>query len=59
MHQYQTYPHDAISEKCNEKYKNRWDVYECIINSLELYYKKIKKEEIMDEKFVDLCELRT
>lgn len=56
---YHTYPHDAISEKCHEKYPNKWDSYECIINSLKLYYKKIKKDEIRDEKFVELNELRT
>jgi len=51
-----TYPHDVISEKCREKYKNRWDITECIINSLRLYYSHVTKEELQKnrEKFVEL-----
>lgn len=51
-----TYPHDVIKKRCREKYKDRWDVYECVINSLMLYYGKVRKEvlEKRNEKFVEL-----
>jgi len=47
---YRTYPHDAIKEKCEEKYKDRWAVFECIANSLMLYYGKISEEELQKRK---------
>jgi len=53
---YRTYPHDVIKEKCSKKYKNRWDVFECIMNSLSLYYGYVRKEFLIKkrEKFVEL-----
>lgn len=33
-----TYPHSIISKKCEEKYKNKWDILECNVNSLQIYY---------------------
>lgn len=39
-----TYPHSLIAEKCNKKFTSL-DVMECVINSVQLYYGKIKKEE--------------
>ena len=56
IEQVRTYPHDVIVKKCREKYKNRWDVYECIMNSLSLYYGHVKKEFLIKkgEKFVEL-----
>jgi len=53
---YRTYPHDAIKEKCSKKYKNRWDVFECVMNSIALYYGYVKKEYLLKkrEKFVEL-----
>ena len=53
---YRTYPHDAISEKCNQKYNDKWSQEECFINSLRLYYghtteKELKKHK---EKFIKL-----
>jgi len=47
---YRTFPHDAIKEKCEEKYRNRWAVLECITNSLMLYYGKISEEELLKRK---------
>jgi len=56
MMQYRTYPHDAITELCSKKYKNRWDVFECVMNSIALYYGYVKKEFLIEkgEKFVEV-----
>lgn len=40
-----TYPHSIITNECSKKYIDKWDVMECIITSMQLYYGKIKKEE--------------
>jgi hypothetical protein len=47
-----TYPHSLISAECEKKF-NSFDVMECVINSLQLYYGKIKKEEC-DGKWVEI-----
>jgi len=51
-----TYPHDIIKIRCSEKYTDRWSIYECIVNSLLLYYGKISREELKKrkEKFVEV-----
>ena len=40
-----TYPHSLIAEECEKKFTNKFDVLECVINSLQIYYGKIKKDE--------------
>lgn len=50
-----TYPHSVITTKCKKKYYNKWDIMECVINSIQLYYKKINKDDV--EKYVIIPEL--
>ena len=51
-----TYPHDVIKEECKKALIDKWSLYECIVNSLLLYYGKITKEELIKkgEKFVEI-----
>lgn len=39
-----TYPHSEIEVRCKEKYPKKWDVMECVLNSLQLYYGKTTRE---------------
>lgn len=39
-----THPHSPIAEKCDAKFSG-FDILECVINSLQLYYGKIEKED--------------
>jgi hypothetical protein len=41
-----TYPHSDISSKCREKYDCSWDILECVVNSLQIYYEKIDKKTV-------------
>lgn len=53
----ETYPHSLLSRLCKEKYQSKWAVFECVINSLQVYYKKIPKNSV--KICVDVPELRT
>lgn len=42
-----TYPHTVISRECKKKFTSKWDILECVINSTQIFYGKIEKNEDM------------
>lgn len=49
-----TFPHSIIAIKCQQVCNTSWEMLECNVNSLELYYEKVTREELEQrgDKFV-------
>ncbi len=52
-----TFPHSVIGEKCQQICNTRWEQLAGVVNSLELYYGRITKEELdkHNEIYVDVA----